>query len=397
MRLSQLPSGERAAQGYQRCGVPTKSSSTGRRAGTGASDGVTPSLGWSHESSSIVIGAHVEQTDPVAEARARETTLVQFFLGDPQGYKGPEVRYAGGADRPAGGCRVGRHRPLRARALHRQRRDHQQPHPDPEPQAAPAAHGRGGRDRREGPDRPRRPRQQVRRPRQGLRQLAQGRRGHRHQDPAAHREHRRRRQRDDPSPRPDRRRVGRHLLRRGLRGRRLRAGHLPRLGRRHRARHRRGEGPLDHRPDRPGPRQRQPRRLRLRCRPARQLRRRPARRRRSSRASSAPPARRWSARPRADPRSTGPTSRGCASTGSEASRAAPCWGPARRSRSSAGCSDPPRTSTTRVRRIRYADEHPDQFADLRLPDRTRSARSCCCTAATGCRATTSTSSTRSPT
>lgn len=45
----------------------------------------------------IAIGAHVDQTDPIAEAQARETTLVQFFLGDPQGYKGPEVRYAGGA------------------------------------------------------------------------------------------------------------------------------------------------------------------------------------------------------------------------------------------------------------------------------------------------------------
>ncbi len=49
-------------------------------------------------SNQISIGAHVEQTDPVAEAQARETTLVQFFLGDPQGYKGPEVRYAGGAE-----------------------------------------------------------------------------------------------------------------------------------------------------------------------------------------------------------------------------------------------------------------------------------------------------------
>ncbi len=47
---------------------------------------------------SIAIGAHVEQTDPIAEATARGTTLVQFFLGDPQGYKGPEVRYAGGAE-----------------------------------------------------------------------------------------------------------------------------------------------------------------------------------------------------------------------------------------------------------------------------------------------------------
>jgi deoxyribonuclease IV len=43
------------------------------------------------------IGAHVDQTDPVAEAQARDSTLVQFFLGDPQSYKGPEIRYAGGA------------------------------------------------------------------------------------------------------------------------------------------------------------------------------------------------------------------------------------------------------------------------------------------------------------
>ena len=44
------------------------------------------------------IGAHVDQTDPVAEAQARGADLVQFFLGDPQGYKGPEVRYAGGPE-----------------------------------------------------------------------------------------------------------------------------------------------------------------------------------------------------------------------------------------------------------------------------------------------------------
>src|SRR3954466_10356011 len=48
----------------------------------------------------IRIGAHVAQDDPIAEAKARDTTLVQFFLGDPQGYKGPEVRYAGGAGGP---------------------------------------------------------------------------------------------------------------------------------------------------------------------------------------------------------------------------------------------------------------------------------------------------------
>jgi deoxyribonuclease IV len=46
----------------------------------------------------VRIGAHVDQRDPVAEAQARGTTLVQFFLGDPQSYKKPEVRYAGGAD-----------------------------------------------------------------------------------------------------------------------------------------------------------------------------------------------------------------------------------------------------------------------------------------------------------
>ena len=48
--------------------------------------------------SEIRIGAHVEQDDPLAEAAARQAPLVQFFLGDPQGYKGPEVRYPGGAE-----------------------------------------------------------------------------------------------------------------------------------------------------------------------------------------------------------------------------------------------------------------------------------------------------------
>src|SRR5918994_5983272 len=48
--------------------------------------------------SALTLGAHVDQTDPIAEATARQASLVQFFLGDPQGYKGPEFRYAGGAD-----------------------------------------------------------------------------------------------------------------------------------------------------------------------------------------------------------------------------------------------------------------------------------------------------------
>jgi deoxyribonuclease IV len=45
----------------------------------------------------LAIGAHVEQDDPVAEAKARDTDVVQFFLGDPQSYKGPVVRFSGGA------------------------------------------------------------------------------------------------------------------------------------------------------------------------------------------------------------------------------------------------------------------------------------------------------------
>src|SRR4051794_8943791 len=44
------------------------------------------------------IGAHVDQADPIAQARARSAPHVQFFLGDPQGYRGPEFRYAGGAE-----------------------------------------------------------------------------------------------------------------------------------------------------------------------------------------------------------------------------------------------------------------------------------------------------------
>ncbi len=48
--------------------------------------------------SPLHIGGHVDQTDPIAEAVARKATLSQFFLGDPQSYKGPVVSYAGGAE-----------------------------------------------------------------------------------------------------------------------------------------------------------------------------------------------------------------------------------------------------------------------------------------------------------
>ena len=49
-------------------------------------------------SASVTIGAHVNQQDPIAEAQARDMTVVQMFLGDPQSYKGPVVEYAGGAE-----------------------------------------------------------------------------------------------------------------------------------------------------------------------------------------------------------------------------------------------------------------------------------------------------------
>ena len=44
------------------------------------------------------LGAHVDQADPIAAAVERGATLSQFFLGDPQGYKGPEWEYPGGPE-----------------------------------------------------------------------------------------------------------------------------------------------------------------------------------------------------------------------------------------------------------------------------------------------------------
>jgi deoxyribonuclease-4 len=37
----------------------------------------------------VRIGAHVDQTDPLAAAGAKKAEAVQFFLGDPQGWKAP--------------------------------------------------------------------------------------------------------------------------------------------------------------------------------------------------------------------------------------------------------------------------------------------------------------------
>jgi deoxyribonuclease-4 len=39
----------------------------------------------------VRIGVHIDQADPLAEASARGADAVQFFLGDPQGWKGPVI------------------------------------------------------------------------------------------------------------------------------------------------------------------------------------------------------------------------------------------------------------------------------------------------------------------
>jgi deoxyribonuclease IV len=44
----------------------------------------------------LQVGGHGDQVDPIAEAAARGATLAQFFLGDPQAWKGPEIRYSRG-------------------------------------------------------------------------------------------------------------------------------------------------------------------------------------------------------------------------------------------------------------------------------------------------------------
>lgn len=47
---------------------------------------------------SLHFGAHVDQHDPIAEAKAIGADIVQFFLGSPQSFKKPQVQYAGGAE-----------------------------------------------------------------------------------------------------------------------------------------------------------------------------------------------------------------------------------------------------------------------------------------------------------
>lgn len=45
----------------------------------------------------IELGAHVDHSDPIAEARATGAQIVQLSLGEPQSWKGPQIAYPGGA------------------------------------------------------------------------------------------------------------------------------------------------------------------------------------------------------------------------------------------------------------------------------------------------------------
>ncbi len=47
---------------------------------------------------SLQFGAHVDQLDPIAEAKAIGADIVQLFLGAPQSFKKPEAQYPGGAE-----------------------------------------------------------------------------------------------------------------------------------------------------------------------------------------------------------------------------------------------------------------------------------------------------------
>jgi deoxyribonuclease IV len=46
----------------------------------------------------MLVGAHVDPTDPIAAATELGVNAVQFFLGDPKGWKGPQVSYPAGPD-----------------------------------------------------------------------------------------------------------------------------------------------------------------------------------------------------------------------------------------------------------------------------------------------------------
>ena len=330
------------------------------------------------EQSTVRIGAHVDQTDPVAEATARGADLVQFFLGDPQGYKGPEVAYAGGADglraaAEAAGVDLYVHAPYIVNVATTNNRIRipsrklLQQHVD-----AAAAIGAKGL-------------------------IVHGGHVNKADDPAKGFDNWRKAVEATDLKLP-------LLIENTAGGDNAMTRYLDRIARVWDAistaegfeqvgfcldtchAHAGGNDLATvvqdvaggDRADRPGALQRQPRRVRLRRRPARQLRRRAGSTRSSSPPWSARPARRWSARPRAARRSTAPTSRSSAS-GCDAPAHQPA-GPARGRRAGlvAGCASPRDTGasatapTVRPVRHHYGPGR-QQVGDL-LPARRTGAR-----------------------
>ena len=156
--------------------------------------------------SSFASAATATTTDPIAEAKARGGDLAQFFLGDPQSWKGPTVSYAGGAaalkaGAEAAGIDLYVHAPYPLNVASTNNRIR-----IPSPQAdqqqvlnTAAEVGAQGRDRAR---RPRAARTTTRTT--GFDNWRKCVDGTRHAGAAADREHRRRRQRDGPPDGADR-------------------------------------------------------------------------------------------------------------------------------------------------------------------------------------------------
>ncbi len=224
-------------------------------------------MGRIHAHAMVKIGAHVDHDAPLAAAAELGAEIIQIFNGKPQGWEKPPQR----AD--AAELRESQARPLHPRPLPDQRLLAEAERPLRLAQDPPAAVRRGSGARGGRADRPPRPRRG--RDRRGRPALGPHARDARDRGARLPREHGGRRQRGRPQGRRAGEAVGGRHGRRGPRG-------PARLLLRHLSRPRRGRGPLrrrraharDHRPRRPGPRQRLARPARDRRRPPRKPRRR---------------------------------------------------------------------------------------------------------------------------
>jgi deoxyribonuclease-4 len=89
--LAAVPPASADRWGWGQSYTPAGSGCRSLSVGAARLDGVT-------SPTALKIGAHVNEGDPLAEAAARGADIIQFFLGDPQGWKGPVVDYPGGAE-----------------------------------------------------------------------------------------------------------------------------------------------------------------------------------------------------------------------------------------------------------------------------------------------------------